>query len=201
MNNFIKKLTVYVTAVILVIVSLLGTVGCSTENNESNSQNNKSVNLKSGSYIEKKGYKNLSEEEQGKKGNYENAQSRIADMQLVAENNAFMLYLDPEFAEFAVIEKQSGETWFSNPYDFSKDTRAGGDAKAELQSLLTLTYYDIKATEGTMNSYSDCTLKDQYQIEKLDDGFAMHMQIGRVEEKILAPDAIEVSKFEKLIFA
>lgn len=98
-----------------------------------------------------------------------------------------------------VIEKQSGETWFSNPYDFSKDTRAGGDAKAELQSLLTLTYYDIKATEGTMNSYSDCTLKDQYQIEKLDDGFAMHMQIGRVEEKILAPDAIEVSKFEKLI--
>ena len=199
MNNFIKKLTVYVTAVILVIVSLLGTVGCSTENNESNSQNNKSVNLKSGSYIEKKGYKNLSEEEQGKKGNYENAQSRIADMQLVAENNAFMLYLDPEFAEFAVIEKQSGETWFSNPYDFSKDTRAGGDAKAELQSLLTLTYYDIKATEGTMNSYSDCTLKDQYQIEKLDDGFAMHMQIGRVEEKILAPDAIEVSKFEKLI--
>ena len=102
MNNFIKKLTVYVTAVILVIVSLLGTVGCSTENNESNSQNNKSVNLKSGSYIEKKGYKNLSEEEQGKKGNYENAQSRIADMQLVAENNAFMLYLDPEFAEFAV---------------------------------------------------------------------------------------------------
>ena len=199
MNNFIKKLTVYVTAVILVIVSLFGTVGCSTENNESNSQNNKSVNLKSGSYIEKKGYKNLSEEEQGKKGNYANAQLRIADMQLVAENNAFMLYLDPEFAEFAVIEKQSGETWFSNPYDFSKDTRAGGDAKAELQSLLTLTYYDIKATEGTMNSYSDCTLKDQYQIEKLDDGFAIHMQIGRVEEKILAPDAIEVSKFEKLI--
>lgn len=199
MNNFIKKLTVYVTAVILVIVSLLGTVGCSTENNESNSQNNKSVNLKSGSYIEKKGYKNLSEEEQGKKGNYENAQSRIADMQLVAENNAFMLYLDPEFAEFAVIEKQSGETWFSNPYDFSKDTRAGGDAKAELQSLLTLTYYDVKATEGTMNSYSDCTLKDQYQIEKLDGGFAIHMQIGRIEEKILAPDAIEVSKFEKLI--
>lgn len=199
MNNFIKKLTVYVTAVSLVIVSLLGTVGCSTNNNESNSQNNKSVNLKSGSYIEKKGYKNLSEEEQGKKGNYANAQLRISDMQFVAENNAFMLYLDPEFAEFAVVDKQSGETWFSNPYDFSKDMRAGGDAKAELQSLLTLTYYDIKATEGTMNSYSDCTLKDQYQIEKLDDGFAIHMQIGRVEEKILAPDAIEVSKFEKLI--
>ena len=199
MNNFIKKLTVYATAVLLVIAALLGTAGCSTENNESNSKSNGTVNLKSGSYIEKKGYKNLSEEEQGKKGNYENAQSRIADMQLVAENSAFMLYLDPELAEFAAVDKQSGEAWFSNPYDFSKDTRAGGDAKAELQSLLTLTYYDIKATEGTMNSYSDCTLKDQYQIEKLDGGFAIHMQIGRIEEKILAPDAIEVSKFEKLI--
>ncbi|HAY97921.1 MAG TPA: hypothetical protein DCY23_06620 [Ruminococcaceae bacterium] len=199
MNNFIKKLTVYATAALLVIAALLGTAGCSTENNESNSKSNGSVNLKSGSYIEKKGYKNLSEEEQGKKGNYENAQSRIADMQLVAENSAFMLYLDPELAEFAAVDKQSGEAWFSNPYDFSKDTKAGSDAKAELQSLLTLTYYDVKAAEGTMNSYSDCTLKDQYQIEKLDGGFAIHMQIGRIEEKILAPDAIEVSKFEKLI--
>lgn len=199
MNNFIKKLTVYATAVLLVIAALLGTAGCSTENNESNSKSNGTVNLKSGSYIEKKGYKNLSEEEQGKKGNYENAQSRIADMQLVAENSAFMLYLDPELAEFAAVDKQSGEAWFSNPYDFSKDTKAGNDAKAELQSLLTLTYYDVKAAEGTMNSYSDCTLKDQYQIEKLDGGFAIHMQIGRIEEKILAPDAIEVSKFEKLI--
>lgn len=199
MNNFIKKLTVYATAVLLVIAALLGTAGCSTENNESNSKSNGTVNLKSGSYIEKKGYKNLSEEEQGKKGNYENAQSRIADMQLVAENSAFMLYLDPELAEFAAVDKQSGEAWFSNPYDFSKDTKAGSDAKAELQSLLTLTYYDVKAAEGTMNSYSDCTLKDQYQIEKLDGGFAIHMQIGRIEEKILAPDAIEVSKFEKLI--
>ena len=199
MNNFIKKLTVYATAVLLVIAALLGTAGCSTENNESNSKSNGTVNLKSGSYIEKKGYKNLSEEEQGKKGNYENAQSRIADMQLVAENSAFMLYLDPELAEFAAVDKQSGEAWFSNPYDFSEDTKAGSDAKAELQSLLTLTYYDVKATEGTMNSYSDCTLKDQYQIEKLDGVFAIHMQIGRIEEKILAPDGIEVSKFEKLI--
>lgn len=199
MNNFIKKLTVYITAVFLVIATLLGTVGCSTGNNESDSEKNKSVNLKSGSYIEKKGYKNLSEEERGKKGNYVNAESRIADMQLITEDNNLKLYLDPEFAEFAVVDKQSGEAWFSNPYDYSKDTKAGSDAKAELQSLLTLTYYDIKATEATMNSYSDCTLKDQYQIEKLDNGFAIHMQIGRVEERILAPDAIEVSKFEKLI--
>lgn len=199
MNNFIKKLNFYVTTLLLVITLLLGTAGCTTDNNESGSVKDKSISLKSGSYIEKKGYKNLSEAEQGKKGNYENAESRIADMQLITEDDTLMLYLDTEFAEFAVVDKQTGACWFSNPYDFSKDTKAGSEAKAELQSLLTLTYFDVKATEGTMNSYSDCTLKDQYKIEKLNDGFAIHMQIGRVEEKILAPDAIEVAKFEKLI--
>ena len=150
-------------------------------------------------YISKTGYPNLTDEEKAKKGNYESAQERLADMQLVAEDGGLSLYLDPEFAEFAVVDKASGESWFSNPFDYEHDTKAGSDVKNLMQSLIRLTYYDAKATEGTMNSFTDCVAKDQYTIEKLDKGFALHMQIGRVQEAMLVPGTIEASKFENII--
>ena len=150
-------------------------------------------------YISKTGYPNLTDEEKAKRGTYESAEERLADMQLVAEDGMLSLYLDPDFAEFAVFDKSSGESWFSNPYDFASDTKAGGDTKNLLQSLVYLTYYDAKATEGTMNSFTDCIAKDQYTIERLDKGFALHMQIGRVQEAMLVPGTIEASKFENII--
>lgn len=150
-------------------------------------------------YISKTGYPNLTDEEKARKGTYDSAEKRIEDMQLVAEDGMLSLYLDPDFAEFAVFDKSSGESWFSNPYDFASDIKAGGDTENLLQSLVYLTYYDAKATEGTMNSFTDCMAKDQYTIEKLEKGFALHMQIGRVQEAMLVPGTIEASKFENVI--
>lgn len=150
-------------------------------------------------YIAKTGYPNLTDEEKAKRGNYESPEERIEDMQLVAEDGTLSLYLDPDFAEFAVFDKASQESWFSNPYDYESDTKAGGDTKNLLQSLISLTYYDAKATEGTMNSFTDCIAKDQYTIAKLSKGFALHMQIGRLQETMLVPGTIEASKFEEII--
>ena len=150
-------------------------------------------------YVNKTGVTQLDEETLSKKGRYADADSRLADMQLMAEEGKLKLYLDPDFAEFAVVDQESGESWFSNPYDFENDTLAASDAKLALQSLIRLTYYDESAKEGTMNSYSDCTSKDQYVIEKLENGFALHMQIGRPDEAMLVPSVVEVSKFEEKI--
>lgn len=181
-------------ALLIVIVSMSGVAGCA-----GGSTNNTTKKIEIGERIEKTGFRNLTEEEQARKGTYDSAEEKIADMQLVAENGDLALYLEPDYAEFAVWNKVTGDSWFSNPYDFARDTKADSKVKEELQSLISLTYYDSQKTERTMNSYSDCTSKDQYQIEKLDKGFVFHMQIGRVEEKMLAPSVIEVSKYENII--
>lgn len=192
-----NKIYKLIVASLLVIAMILGSAGC---NNSKSSENNVKNNpVKSGSSIEKTGFINLSDEVKAKKGNYQSSESRIEDMQIVAQDEKIILYLDPEFAEFAVKDKVTGECWFSNPYDFESDLKAGGDTKEELQSLLSLTYFDSSSKEFTMNSYKDCTAKDQYTIEQIQNGFVIHMQIGYAEEKILSPTVISTSKYEKLI--
>lgn len=180
-------------ALFTVVIIVSGIIVCDSAKSAENKKK------KAGELIEKTGFPNLTEEEQAKKGAYSSAEQKIADMQLVKEDGDFALYLDPDYAEFAVCNTVTGDIWFSNPYDSAKDTKADSKEKEELQSLISLTYYDNQKAEHTMNSYKDCTTKDQYQIEKLDNGFVFHMQIGRVEEKVLAPSVIEVSKYEEMI--
>lgn len=195
-----NKIYRLIVASLLVISMLFGVVGCkNSENTEINGDTKATQTDKGGVAIEKTGFTNLSDEIKSKKGNYQSAESRIADMQIITQDEKQILYLDPEFAEFAVKDKTTGECWFSNPYDFENDSKAGGDTKEELQSLLSLTYFDSSSKEYTMNSYSDCTAKDQYTLEKFSNGFAIHMQIGYAEEKILSPAVISVSKYENLI--
>lgn len=200
MNTVIKKYMAFATALLLVTVLAAGGAGGTgpmgrvyADQKEDEGHEEDRI------YIQKRGITSLSEEEKEQKGKYPDARERIAHMQLVAEDAILRLYLDPDFAEFAVEEKATGECWFSNPYDWSTDGKAGSDIKNTLQALVSLTYYDLKAKEGKMNSFTDCTAKDQYVIEKLDNGFALHMEIGRVQKGMLVPSTVEASKFEEII--
>lgn len=188
-----KILTLLLAGIVAVSI-----MGCSKEDKNVTKKAD-TEKQKIGAEIKKNSYAEMSEEEKGKKGTFQTAEERLAKMQSISDNDFLELYLDPDFGEFAVRDKKTGETWFSNPYDFATDTKAAPDAKEDLQSLITLTYYDAKDAELTMNSFADCTAKDQYTLEKLENGFAIHMQIGRVDERVLAPEAIEVSKYEELI--
>ncbi len=195
MKKNIKKSIFLLFLAGIMTVSL---IGCGS-NSDKTDKNDTTAKRETGEEIKKNSYKEMSDEEKSKKGTYVSAEARIADMQLITEDEQAQLYLDPDFAEFAVRDKNAGETWFSNPYDFATDSKAATEARKDLQSLITLTYYDSKDAELTMNSFSDCTEKDQYTLEKLDHGFAIHMQMGRVDERVLAPEAIEASKYEELI--
>lgn len=196
MNKFYR-----LTVVSLLVISIIfGVTGCNNSGSNGNEKKTATVqSSKSGTAIEKVGFTNLADDIKAKKGNYQSAENRLADMQIVAEDEKLTLYLDPEFAEFAVKDKNSGECWFSNPYDFASDSKAGGDTKDELQSLVSLTYFDSSSKEYSLNSFANCTSKNQYTLEKLSDGFAIHMQIGYTEEKLLSPSVISVSKYENLI--
>lgn len=184
---------------LLSVLLLIGLFGCGKKDTRADDAAEQDSEPDNRVYISKVGFSELSEEQQAKKGRYASAEAKLADMQVVAEDEKLVLYLDPEFAEFAVVDKANGESWFSNPYNFENDAKAGSDSKKNLQALISLTYYDKTDKEGTMNSYSDCTSKNQYTVERLDNGFAFHMQIGRAEEVMLVPSVVEVSKFEEKI--
>lgn len=197
MKTKIISISRFVLIMFVVMGILAASAGCSKEAEVAKTSGQ--ISKQSGTKIDKTGYPNLSEDEQAKRGSYETAESRLAEMQLIKTDGNLELYLDAEFAEFAVVDKSTGNSWFSNPYDLKNDTKASPETKYELQSLLALTYYDAKGSELTMNSFSDCTSKDQYEIEQLDNGFVIKMQMGRVDENLLCPETIDVSKYEKLI--
>ncbi len=193
-----KNIAKSISLMLLAGVMAMGLIGCGNDSGKAEKEDT-SEKKESGTEIKKNSYKEMTDEEKGRKGTYETAEDRIADMQLITEDEQSELYLDVGFAEFAVRDKKTGETWFSNPYNLATDTKAAAEAKKDLQSLVTLTYYDSKDAELSMNSFSDCMAKDQYTVEKLEHGFAVHMQMGRVDERVLAPEAIEASKYEELI--
>lgn len=140
-------------------------------------------------------------EEVDKKGNYSSAGERLLDMEVIASDNEAVLYLDRKNAEFAIQDKRSKEAFFSSPYDFNKDIKSTDDTKKLIQSFIKLTYYDSASQERYMNSYADCISKNQFTIESIENGFAINMQIGRIEDSILVPDAAEAVRFEEKVIS
>jgi len=102
-----------------------------------------------------------------------------AGFTMVAENEHLELYLNADIVEFAVLEKASGEMWFSNPVDREqKETVVGGVNKQRLNSQLTLTYF-VSNQQRQMDSYNDSVLLEQHEIIPLSNGFRVDYDIGK----------------------
>ncbi len=74
---------------------------------------------------------------------------------LVEENKNYEFYFNEEILEFALVEKSTGDVWYSNP---SKSERDAG-IKSEMSSQISLYYFN--KTEGsrkTLETYMDCIL-------------------------------------------
>lgn len=98
---------------------------------------------------------------------------------MAAENEYLQLYLNEELVEFAVVDKASGDIWFSNPPDRQeKETVVGGTNKLRLNSQLTLTYY-VSNQQRQMDSYNDSVLIGQYEIRPIPNGFRVNYDIGK----------------------
>jgi hypothetical protein len=148
-------------------------------------------------------------EEDALHGTYETAQARLASMTKVAEEGGKELYFDNSYAEIAVLDIKTGETWFSTPYNFKKDfstmdsLTVSDDAKAQLSSILKLTYYDSQMTELKMNSYSECISKKkpQFTIQPIENGIRINMQLGLVKAEMMLPEAAEAVRFEEKVIS
>lgn len=124
----------------------------------------------------------------------------IKGMEIVAENEALVLYLHPTSTEIAVFDKKSGVIWYSNPQDREKDTIATGYNKDKLNVQFELTYYDPAGNTLKYDNYTHSVQNQQFEVKKVDGGMDIIYTLGEVKSDMDAiPKWISAERFQSLI--
>jgi hypothetical protein len=117
----------------------------------------------------------------------------------VAESESLELYINGKTTEFSVLDKTTGNMWYSNPQDRSVDQSAQGKGKTYLDSQIVLSYNDSSDKKSELNNYDDCVINQQYKFSPIKNGVRVTYKIGKVTKDYLAPQIVEKTRFESLI--
>jgi len=124
----------------------------------------------------------------------------LAAMELAAENDSLMLYMNKATAEIAVKDKRDGYVWFSNPVGRDNDSVATPLYKSEMASQIAITYYNEKGQVQTTNSFDDSVKKNQFEMQKTDKGVKIVFKFGEAADPASGiPKAISKERFEERI--
>lgn len=131
---------------------------------------------------------------------FTNVRANISDFQVVAENNHLVLYINESTTEIAVLVKESGDIWYSNPSDRqSMETIAKGTAKARQNSQLLLGYY-VGNQLINIDTYNESVIHGQHQIIPIENGVKVKYLVGREwNDKDYLPLVISEEEFEALL--
>lgn len=99
---------------------------------------------------------------------------------LMAENDAFALYANPETTLFYVAARDSGATWHACPPDWAEDELARGSNRKLLQSLISLTVHNEKEVPSVHHSYSSSVEKGSFAFRRIPSGFEVDYQFLEV---------------------
>lgn len=106
------------------------------------------------------------------------AKSDVKDMVLAAENDILKLYANTETGEVAVVDKRNNQIIRSNPVDADEDEIATETNKNYLKSQVIVDYFNASRTEGTFDSYSYCTSRQQLEVESVENGIRFLYTMG-----------------------
>lgn len=147
-----------------------------------------------------------------KRGLFKTAEQRVRAMTKYYESATRILYADDQLAEIAVYDKESGEYYFSTPYNYRRVAGvSSNDTKNQIASVMELSYYDNSANRKTLYSYSDAVAKTsyaetkdeadniQFTPEAIENGVRFNFNIGTQKVDSLLPYASEKSVFEAKI--
>lgn len=108
--------------------------------------------------------------------------SRLPAMKGVLQNEQLQLLVDDTGGAIAVVQKKTGEIWFSNPPDREQDSLAAGVNKDLLSSQLSIDYFNAYGQLNSMNSYSDSVAHKQISFERMPQGVRVNYQLGVVQK-------------------
>lgn len=123
-----------------------------------------------------------------------------SDFETVAENDKFSLSLGTYDLNIALTDKSTGKTWYANHPDAENDAVALSDTMELLKAQLQIDYYDSNGNFGTMNSYTDCVSKGQYEIYPVENGMAVIYSLGDLARTVDdVPQKISNKRFTEKI--
>jgi hypothetical protein len=132
----------------------------------------------------------------------EDSEKSIPKMVLAAENDILKLYTNTKTTEVAVYDKRSGVITWSNPPDRDKDTIASGRNRIALNSQFMVSYYDKTMTEATMYNYDFSVEREQYEIEKLENGIRYIYFLGDLTSPTgIVPPIIKIERLEQMVLS
>jgi hypothetical protein len=123
----------------------------------------------------------------------------LGDMELVAENEYLQMYLDPVETDVAILEKSSGEIWYTNPADLEQDTVATSYYQKLLKSQINLTYINEATQVSTMNNYANSIQDGQFEVSAVDNGIRITYMIGDSVAFLLLPEVITESRMQQFL--
>lgn len=104
--------------------------------------------------------------------------TRAAGMKGAAENEQLRLFVDEKTGAIAVINKLTGEIWYSNPPEQDTDPLASGVNKANLSSQLKIDYYNNFGQLNSINTFTDSVSHKQIKFEPISNGVRVTYQFG-----------------------
>lgn len=102
----------------------------------------------------------------------------------LAENDRLMLFANVKKADFAVVDKQAGETWWSNPQDRASDKVAKGAFKMALNSQITVKYANEKNEVQSATSAVSVGTRGKLTYKKLSSGIEFTMDFKKEQFSI-----------------
>lgn len=114
-------------------------------------------------------------------------------MEIIAENDYLVLYIDKRRAEVAVRVKSTGSIWYLNPPAQGQEDAA--------QEMLSIVYDRPGAVDQHLNSLDDSIKLDQFDIIEIENGVRIEYLLGeRYDMEIIgAPQMIKRERFESQI--
>lgn len=128
------------------------------------------------------------------------SKSDVAGMVLVAENDSLKLYTNLETTEIAVYNKETGDITYSNPKDRDQDAIASGVNASDLNSTMSITYYNAARNSATMNNYDMSIEKGQFVAEQLKDGIRYVYTLADLDSSTgIVPTQMTEERFQSMI--
>lgn len=115
---------------------------------------------------------------------------------VVMENDSLLFTMDPETTQFTVLDKSSGQLWYSNPQEAESDSLALPEEKNKLRSTLLMSYAVTSGLEVTYNSYEYSVTNGIYEIESGEDWVKVQYSLGKVEKEYVIPPVTTKEQFD-----
>jgi len=109
------------------------------------------------------------------------------NLELIAENSHFQLYIDPATTEIALVDLRQDVIWYSNP---------PGSSNKHVVSIV----YAVGDNENEINTYNASVELGQYQIERIPNGVKVTYDLGQTwRDRDYIPNMISKQRFDELV--